>query len=92
MNTAITFPENITGTKMTGNGVVEKSHVWGLFKNVQNKIQAINPIKGFQTFIEKSDWDERLMGCEKYINMFICGIIAVSAVFFIPVCISIFTR
>jgi hypothetical protein len=77
MNTAITFPENIAGTKMTGS---------------LNKIPTVNPVKGFQKFIEKSDWDERLMGYEKYINMFICGIIGLSAVFFIPVCISIFTR
>jgi hypothetical protein len=54
--------------------------------------QGINPIKRFQQFIEKSDWDERLLGYEKYLNRFSWGIIIASAVCLIPVCITILAR
>ena len=77
MHAAITFPENTTGTKTADR---------------LNNFQAINPIKGFQQFIEKSDWDERLLGYEKPLNLFSWVGIAASAIFFIPVCISIFIR
>lgn len=46
----------------------------------------------FRRFIEYSDWDERLLKYEKYINWFSYGLIAASALFFLPVCISIFAR
>jgi hypothetical protein len=75
MQAEITFSENAAGTKVA---------------NILKKIRAINPIKQFQRFIEESDWDERLLGYEKYINRFFCGIIIASSIFFIPVCISIF--
>jgi hypothetical protein len=77
MQAEITFSENITGIKVA---------------DILKKIQAIKPIKQFQHFIEESDWDERLMGYEKYINRFFCGIIIASSIFFIPICISIFSR
>jgi len=77
MHAALTFPENTTGVKTADR-----------LKN----FQAINPMKGFKQFIEKSDWDERLLGYEKYMNLFSWAGIAASAIFFVPVCISIFTR
>ena len=77
MQAEITFSENAVGTKVA---------------DIVKIFQAINPIKKFQQFIEESDWDERLMGYEKYMNWFSYGIIFASAVFFIPVCISIFSR
>lgn len=77
MHAAITFPENRLRTKRAGSLKI---------------FQAINPIKEFQRFIEDSDWDERLLGYEKYMNRFFCGIIIASSIFFIPVCISIFSR
>jgi hypothetical protein len=46
----------------------------------------------FRRFIEYSDWDESLLKCEKYVNWFSYGIIAASALIFLPVCISILTR
>ncbi len=77
MQAEITFSENTAGSKAA---------------DILKKIQTINPVKGFQQFIEESDWDERLPGYEKYMNRFFCGIIIASAIFFIPVCISIFSR
>jgi hypothetical protein len=77
MQAEITFSENAAGTKVA---------------DIVKIFQAINPIKKFQHFIEESDWDERLMGYEKYMNRFFCGIIIASSIFFIPVCTSIFSR
>jgi len=77
MQAEITFSENAAGTKVA---------------DIVKIFQAINPIKKFQQFIEESNWDERLLGYEKYMNRFFCGIIIASSIFFIPVCISIFSR
>jgi hypothetical protein len=77
MQAEITFSENEAGTKV--------ADIFKIF-------QTIKPIKQFQNFIEESDWDECLMGYEKYINGFSYGVIIASAFFFIPVCISIFSR
>jgi hypothetical protein len=71
------FPENVAGTKVA---------------ETLTKFQTINPIREFQQFIEKSDWDECLRGYEKYMNRFSYGVIIASSIFFIPVCISIFSR
>jgi len=49
-------------------------------------------LRKFRQFIERSDWDERLPKYEKYINWFSYGLIAASALFFLPVCISLLTR
>lgn len=46
----------------------------------------------FRRFIEYSDWDENLLKYEKYVNWFSYGLIAAAALFFLPVCISIFAR
>ncbi len=46
----------------------------------------------FRRFIECSDWDERLLKYEKYINWFSYGLITASVLLFLPVCISILTR
>ena len=77
MQADITFPENAAGTKVA---------------YTLKKYQAINPVREFQKFIEESDWDERLLGFEKYMNWFSYGAIIASSIFFIPVCISIFSR
>jgi hypothetical protein len=77
MQAEITFSENEVGTKV--------ADIFKIF-------QTIKPIKQFQHFIEESDWDECLMGYEKNINRFFCGIIIASSIFFIPVCMSIFIR
>jgi len=77
MQADITFSENITGTKEA---------------DIVKIFQAIKPIKKFKRFVEESDWDKRLMGYEKYMNWFSYGVIIASAFFFIPVCISIFSR
>ena len=77
MQAEITFSENAAGTKVA---------------DIVKIFQAIKPIKQFQQFIEESDWDERLLGYEKYMNRFFCGIIIPSSIFFIPICISIFSR
>jgi hypothetical protein len=55
-------------------------------------INPIQPIREFRRFIEYSDWDEKLLKYEKYIDWLSCGIIVAAAVFFIPVCISILIR
>ena len=77
MQAEITFSENTIGTKAADS---------------MKTFQTINPIKGLQQFIEEGDWDERLLGYEKYMNWFSYGVIIASAFFFIPVCISIFNR
>ncbi len=77
MQADITFSENVAGTKVA---------------YTLKKFQAINPIREFQQFIEKSDLDKRLLGFEKYMNLFSYGAIIASSIFFIPVCISIFSR
>jgi hypothetical protein len=77
MQAEITFSENAAGTKMA---------------DIVKMFQAIKPIKKFKRFVEESDWDERLLGYEKYMNWFSYGVIIASAFFFIPVCISIFSR
>ena len=77
MQADITFSENVAGTKVA---------------YTLKKFKAINPIREFQQFIEKSDLDKRLLGFEKYMNLFSYGAIIASSIFFIPVCISIFSR
>ena len=77
MQADITFSENAAGTKVA---------------YTLKKFKAINPIRECQQFIEESDWDERLLGFEKYMNRFSYGVIIASSIFFIPVCISIFSR
>ncbi len=54
--------------------------------------RSIKPIQEFRRFIERSDWDERLLKYEKHFNLFSGGIIAAAAVFLIPVCVSILIR
>ncbi|MBN1474249.1 MAG: hypothetical protein JW914_06515 [Syntrophaceae bacterium] len=49
-------------------------------------------LQKFCRFIEYSDWEESLLKYEKYFNWFSYGLIAASALFFLPVCISILTR
>ena len=77
MQREITFSENTIGTKAAGR---------------TKMFPIIKPIKEFQKFIEESDWDERLLGYEKYVNRFSRGIIIVSVIFFTPVCISLLIR
>jgi hypothetical protein len=77
MQTEMTFSENTLRTKTSDGTKI---------------FSGVNPIKGFQRFIEKSDWDERLWKYEKYINRFSWGVIIVSAACLIPVCITILAR
>jgi hypothetical protein len=49
-------------------------------------------LQKFCRFIEYSDWEESLLKYEKYFNWFSYGLIAASAIFFLPVCISILAR
>ena len=70
------------------------------FENIFNvetidKPKTFHPAKllhKFRRFIECSDWDERLLKYEKYINWFSYGLITASVLLFLPVCISILTR
>ena len=60
-----------------------------------NKPKTLHPTKllhGFRRFVECSDWDERLLKHEKYVNWFSYGLIVASALFFLPVCISLLMR
>ena len=60
-----------------------------------DKAKIYHPAKllqKFRRFIECSDWDERLLKYEKYVNWLSYGIIAASALIFLPVCISILAR
>lgn len=62
---------------------------------IMDKPKIFHPAKllhKFRRFIECSDWDKRLLKYEKYINWFSYGLIAASALLFLPVCISILTR
>jgi hypothetical protein len=77
MQAEITFSENTIGTKAAGR---------------TKMFPTIKPINEFQKFIEESDWDERLLGYEKYINRFSWGIIIAAVIFLTPVCLSILFR
>jgi hypothetical protein len=77
MQAEITFSENTIGTK-----VADRTKIF----------QTINPIKGLQQFIEEGDWDERLLGYEKYINRFSWAIIIGSVIYLVSICISILIR
>lgn len=77
MQAEITFSRNTIGTKVA---------------NRTKTFQTITSIKGFQHFIEEGDWDERLLGYEKYINQLSWGILIASAIYLIPICIFIFSR
>ncbi len=60
-----------------------------------DKSEIFHPAKllpKFRRFIECGDWDESLLKYEKYINWVSYGLIAASALFFLPVCISILAR
>ncbi len=67
-----------------------------IFKvETMDKPKTFHPAKllhKLRRFIEYSDWEESLLKYEKYINWFSYGLIAASALFFLPVCISILTR
>jgi hypothetical protein len=77
MQAEITFSENTIGTKAADS---------------MKTFQTINPIKGLQQFIEEGDWDERLLGYEKYINRFSWTIIIGSVIYLAPICMSILIR
>lgn len=77
MQTEITFSEN----------TAERRTV-----DLQEVFQTIKPLQGLRQSIEKGDWDERLLGYEKYINRFSWMIIIASVIFLVPVCIKIFIR
>ena len=77
MQAEITFPAN----------TVERKTV-----DFTETFPTIKPMQGFRQFIEESDWDERLLGYEKYINRFSWAIIIASIIYLTPICISIFIR
>ena len=77
MQAEITFSENTIEAKAT-----ERIKI---FRN-------ITPIQQFQHSVEESDWDERLLVYEKYINWFSWVVIIASVIFLTPVCINIFIR
>ena len=58
----------------------------------QNILPAVKLVGKFQKFIEESDWYDRLLGYEKYINRFSWAIIITSIIFFFPFCLNIFSR
>ncbi len=53
---------------------------------------AIGLIKRFKQVTQKVDWSQRLLKIEKWTNRFCLVIIAVSALYFTPIVISIFFR
>ena len=77
MQAEITFSANTIGRKTIGR---------------QNILPVVKPVGKFQKFIEESDWYDRLLGYEKYINRFSWAIIVASIVFFFPFCLNIFSR
>ena len=78
MRSGITFPENTIGTKA--------ADLPKLFKAIKMPFQRL------RKFIEESDWDERLLGYEKYMNRFCWAVLIASVAYLIPVCIAIFIR
>ncbi len=58
----------------------------------QNILSVVKLVGKFQKFIEESDWYDRLLGYEKYINRFSWAIIIASIIFFFPFCLNIFSR
>jgi len=53
---------------------------------------ATGLIKQFKQVIQKVDWSQRLLKIEKWTNRFCMVIIAVSALYFTPIVISILFR
>jgi hypothetical protein len=51
--------------------------------------QFINPLQKFRKYIEESDWDVRLLSYEKYLNRFSWAAIIASALYLIPICVTI---
>jgi hypothetical protein len=77
MQVEVTFSENSIETKV---------------EDIPKIFRTIKPIQGLRQFVEESDWDERLLGCEKCINRFFWTIIIAAVIYLTPVCINIFTR
>jgi hypothetical protein len=49
-------------------------------------------MKRFCYFIERSDWDERFIAHEAWVNKICVGVIIASVIFFAPALIKIFLR
>ena len=78
MRSGITFPENTIGTKT--------ADLPKIFKVIKMPFQRL------RKFIEESDWDERLLEYEKYINWVSWAVIIASAAYLIPICVAILLR
>lgn len=48
-------------------------------------------LRSFQTFIESTDWERRYL-CHRRIDRACLGVILLSALYFLPVMISVFLR
>jgi len=77
MQAEITFSENTVERRTSG---------------LPKRFRTIKQIQELRQIINEGDWDERLLGYEKYINRFSWVVIVASAIFLAPVCINIFTR
>ena len=73
MQKEITFAENVFSVK-----AAEKRRI----------SPHVNPLEKFQRFTEESNWDEKLLGWEKYLNRFCLIVITLSVLYFIPVCLA----
>jgi hypothetical protein len=70
-------------------GLSKISHRIGKPKSIMS---FVGPIRRFQYFIERTDWDKDLLKCEKWMDLICWTVIATSVLFFIPVSISVVGR
>jgi hypothetical protein len=73
----------------TNTGVLKFSHRIGKPKSI---MLSVGPIRRFQHFVERTDWDKDVMRFERWVNLICWTVIAVSVLFFIPVSISVVWR
>lgn len=55
-------------------------------------VSSVGLISRLQHTVARTNWDNDLLKCEKWMNLFCWTVIAVSVLFFIPVSLSILWR
>ena len=74
--------------KQTSTGV-QVSHQISELKSPES---SVGLIRRFQYFIERTNWDNEMLKCEKWVDLICWTVIAVSVLFFIPVSLSVVWR
>ena len=76
---------------MTTEGTTFSEHIRGV-KATHNTFTRAEFLKRLRRIIEYSDWDERILSYEKWLNRGCIGVIIVSALYFFPVVIKVLLK